>query len=208
MSDWLEVGTVVAPQGLKGELRVNSNSDFPERFEEPGKRWLQSPDGSKIEEVELLSGRYIPGKNLYVIQLAGVTHIDEAEALRNYKLLVLKSDRPTLAEDEYHVSDLIDLEVYNSLSGEKIGTVSNIFTAGNDLLEVKLDKQNENIEQDNFQPEPQHKDSRRKGKIKPKKTKIKTILIPFVKEIVPVVDIKKGRIEITPPSGLLEINES
>jgi 16S rRNA processing protein RimM len=30
---WLEIGTIVAPQGLKGELRVYPNSDFPERFE-------------------------------------------------------------------------------------------------------------------------------------------------------------------------------
>ncbi|MEM6753575.1 MAG: hypothetical protein AAF630_11455, partial [Cyanobacteria bacterium P01_C01_bin.38] len=32
------------------------------------------------------------------------------------------------------------------------------------------------------------------------------VLIPFVKEIVPVVDLEAGRIEITPPVGLLEIN--
>ncbi|MCJ8279194.1 MAG: ribosome maturation factor RimM, partial [Rivularia sp. ALOHA_DT_140] len=34
----------------------------------------------------------------------------------------------------------------------------------------------------------------------------KTVLIPFVKEIVPVVDLEAGRIEITPPDGLLELN--
>jgi 16S rRNA processing protein RimM len=33
----------------------------------------------------------------------------------------------------------------------------------------------------------------------------KEVLIPFVKEIVPVVDIKKKFILITPPSGLLEL---
>ena len=30
----------------------------------------------------------------------------------------------------------------------------------------------------------------------------------FVKEIVPLVDLKAGRIEISPPPGLLEINLS
>ena len=39
---WLKVGTLVAAQGLKGELRVNPSSDFPERFTKPGQRWLQS----------------------------------------------------------------------------------------------------------------------------------------------------------------------
>jgi len=40
-------GTITAPQGLDGEVRVYSNSDFPERFEQPGQRWLQRPgDGT------------------------------------------------------------------------------------------------------------------------------------------------------------------
>ena len=37
------------------------------------------------------------------------------------------------------------------------------------------------------------------------KKKIKTILIPFVMKIVPVVDIVNKRIEITPPVGLLDL---
>lgn len=201
MSDWLEIGTIVAPQGLKGELRVSANSDFPERFEEPGKRWLQFPDGSKIQEVELLTGRYIPGKNIYVIRLAGVDHINEAEPLRGHKLLVPKSDRPTLAEDEYHVSDLIDLAVYNQLTGEKIGVIRDIFTAGNDLLEVKLDRQpiDKNLAENPLQESEKHPN-------KPKNQKLATILVPFVKEIVPVVDLEEKRLEIVPPPGLLEIN--
>ena len=40
--DWLPVGKVVAVQGLKGELRINPASEFPERFTEPGTRWLKA----------------------------------------------------------------------------------------------------------------------------------------------------------------------
>ncbi|OKH26696.1 ribosome maturation factor RimM [Hydrococcus rivularis NIES-593] len=205
MNDWLEIGTIVTPQGLKGELRVAPNSDFPERFEEPGRRWLQAPSGDRMTEVELLGGRYIPGKNLYVIQLAGVEDRNSAEELRGYKLLVRSCDRPQLAEDEYHVSDLIDLEVYNQLTGEKLGIVSDIFWAGNDLLEVKLERQpvNENIEETS---ELEPTESKKKHKIKHQKPRSLTVLIPFVKEIVPVVDLEKGLIEIAPPPGLLEIN--
>ena len=36
----LVVGRVVGVQGLKGELRINPMSDFPERFTRPGRRWL------------------------------------------------------------------------------------------------------------------------------------------------------------------------
>lgn len=195
--DWLEIGTIVSPQGLRGEVRVYPNSDFPERFTQPGQRWLQSPNSLQVQTIELLSGRYIPGKNLYVVRLAEVEDRDGAEALRGCKLLVPSRDRPELEADEYHVSELIDLEVYNQLTGENIGVVSDIFWAGSDLLEVKLYKQPK-VEQ----ALPTSK------KRKSKKTKPATVFIPFVKEIVPVVDIEGRRLEITPPPGLLEVNQS
>ncbi|ACK69830.1 16S rRNA processing protein RimM [Gloeothece citriformis PCC 7424] len=206
MDDWLEIGTIVAPQGLKGEVRVASESDFPERFEQPGKRWLLPPNSVQVQEVELLNGRYIPGKKIYVVQLAGIDHIDRAEELRGYKILVKKSDRPQLEEDEYHVADLVNLEVYHQLTGENLGIVTDILSAGNDLLEVTLHQQPEREEK----PEPDLSKVSRKSKLrklKPKQRKPATLLIPFVKEIVPIVDLKTGRIEIKPPPGLLEMNE-
>nr|WP_238360809.1 ribosome maturation factor RimM [Iningainema tapete] len=173
--DWLEIGTIVAPQGLDGEVRVYPDSDFPERFLVPGKRWLLCAGEDEPQLVELLGGRYVEGKNLYVIRLAGVKNRNQAEALRGCKLLVSQSDRPQLGDDEYHVLDLIGLSVFMQESGEKVGEVVSVVSAGNDLLEVQL-----------------HQSS-------------KTILIPFVKAIAPVVDLDHGRIEITPPDGLLEL---
>ncbi|MHC5744374.1 MAG: ribosome maturation factor RimM [Nostoc sp.] len=182
LDDWLEIGKIVSPQGLSGELKVYPVSDFPERFEVPGKRWLLRLDGTEPQPIELLTGRYISNKNLYVIKLAGVENCDQAEALRGCTLMVPASDRPQLGEDEYHVLDLIGLEVFMQASGELVGTVVDIIPAGNDLLEVKL---HESLTTDKKQ---------------------KTVLIPFVEAIAPVVDLKSNRIEITPPPGLLEIN--
>lgn len=206
-NEWLEIGTIMAPQGLKGELRIAANSDFPERFVQPGKRWLLAPESSLPQEVELLEGRNIPGKNLYVVRLAEIQAREQAEALRGYKLLVPKSDRPQLAENEYHVSDLINLEVYNQLTGENIGVVSDIFWAGNDLLEVKLHHQPipEAVSPPNLANVTRKSKLR---KIKSKPNKIATVLIPFVQEIVPVVNLKAGCLEIIPPPGLLDLNQT
>ncbi|MBV9387397.1 MAG: ribosome maturation factor RimM [Chroococcidiopsidaceae cyanobacterium CP_BM_ER_R8_30] len=203
-SDWLEIGTIVAPQGLKGEVRVYPNSDFPERFETPGQRWLLHPGAREPQPITLLGGRYVPDKGLYIVVLEGVQDRNQAEALRGCQLLVPASDRPTLGEDEYHVLDLIDLEVFNQLTGETVGTVVDVIPAGNDLLEVqpRLAAKTDN---DSTQAVPDQR-KKRKSKLKPPKLPT-TILIPFVKAIVPVVDLQLGRIEITPPPGLLEINE-
>lgn len=203
--DWIEVGTIVAPQGLRGELRVYPSSDFPERFTEPGQRWLQQPETASVQTVQLLGGKYLEAKNLYVIRLEGITDRNGAEALRGYKLIVPNSDRLPLDQDEYHVNDLIDLEVYNQLTGESVGIVTDLFSAGHDLLEVKLHQQpNDNLST------PTKDLSQIKRKSKPRRHQSQsqpaTVLIPFVREIVPVVDLNNRRLEILPPPGLLEVN--
>ncbi len=180
--EWLEIGTIVAAQGIRGELRVLSTTDFPQRFEKKGTRWLQSPKGEPPQPVNLLSGRQVPGKNLFIVQLADVKDRNEAERLVGSRLLITAGDRLPLAKNEYHVRDLIGLNVYDHLTGNYIGVVSDLFEAGNDLLEVQLDNPNS---------EPAQR-----------------VLIPFVQAIVPMVDLVQQRLEISPPSGLLELATS
>lgn len=172
-SSFFEIGKIVGAQGLKGEVRVYPNSDFPERFEEPGMRWLLRPGAGEPEPIELIQGRYLHGKGLYVLAFAGVKDRNQAEALQGGKLLVPQDDRPPLEEDEFHVQDLLGLAVIDQATQILVGKVVDVIPAGNDLLEVE----------------------RSSGA---------KILIPFVKEIVPVVDLQKQRIEITPPKGLIE----
>ena len=215
--EWLEIGKIVAPQGLDGEVRVYPNSDFPERFLQPGKRWLLCPGEKEPQPIELLGGRYIEKKKLYVVEIAGVEDCNMAEALRGCLLMVPQSDRPPLGEDEYHVLDLLGLEVFDRLTQELVGTVVDVIPAGNDLLEVKLDRESGVRSQESggrsqeagVKGDKGDEGRRGQGETKNLKSKIKnpkTVLIPFVKAIVPVVDLRAKRIEITPPDGLLEIN--
>ncbi|GAB4374616.1 MAG: ribosome maturation factor RimM [Elainellaceae cyanobacterium] len=185
-ASWLEIGKIVGVQGLKGEVRVYPLSDFPERFLNPGVRWLQAPDRPEPEPVEIISGRYLEGKGIYVVRFAEVTDRTQAEQLRNYRLLVPESDRLPLEEDEFHVLDLIGLAVFDQATQLPIGVVVDVFAAGNDLLEVEL---------------AAVQDSEPKASAQAKRS---TVLVPFVKAIVPVVDLEQKRIEITPPPGLLE----
>ena len=134
--DWLPVGKVVGAQGLKGELRINPASEFPERFTEPGTRWLKAR-GKAPREVELTSGRQLPGKSVFVVRFEGIDSREAAEALIGQTLMVPADDRPELEKGEYHLLDLIGLEARLSADGEAIGTVSDLISGGNELLELQ-----------------------------------------------------------------------
>ena len=177
---FLEVGRVVAPQGLQGELRVLPLSDFPERFTRPGPRWLQR-SGGPVQAVTLKSGRQLPGKELFVVRFEGINDRHDSEALVGHELLVAADDRPKLAPGEFHLLDLVGLEVRLLADGSPIGRVSDLLHAGNDLLEVEL------------LPGAGNGGNGRR------------ILIPFVEAIVPTVQLQEGWIGITPPPGLLEL---
>ena len=106
----LVVGRLVAAQGLAGELRVLPLTDFPERFTRPGRRWLQARAGLP-QAVMLRGGRQLPGKELFVVRLEGIESRTAAEALVGHELLVLATDRPRLEPGEFHLLDLVGLEV-------------------------------------------------------------------------------------------------
>ncbi|WP_017324227.1 ribosome maturation factor RimM [Synechococcus sp. PCC 7336] len=168
---FLTVGKVKSAHGLRGLLKVRSFSDFPERFTQPGQRWLQR-QGEPPTAVKLLEGTFQPGKKLYLVQFEEIGDRTTAESWIGATVLVPEGDRPPLGEDEYRVSDLIGVAVYEQSSGDYLGAIASIFPAGSDVLEI--------VDGD------------------------RRVLIPFVKAFVPIVDLASGRIEVTPPQGLLE----
>ncbi len=173
---WLIVGLITSPHGINGKIKVKSFSDFEERFTKPGKRWIQK-ENETPKELELLSGYKKPGKNFYIVAFREINNRNQSENLKKYKILVKIDEIPKLNKEEFHLTELVNLKVKISINDqlEIIGSVINFENEKNNLLVIKLMKNN------------------------------KEVLIPFVKEIVPVVDIKNKFLIITPPSGLLEL---
>jgi len=171
--NWLTVGKLVAPHGLRGEVRVNPSSDFPDRFIKPGNRWLQK-NNDNPKKVKLLQGRRMPGKTTFIVAFAEISNRRQAELIVGEKLLVPSSERPLLGKNEFHLLDLLGLKVKVQKNLNVIGRITNLTSAGNDLLEIEL--------------------------IEGKK-----VLVPFVHEIVPEVNLEKGFVVISPPKGLLDL---
>ena len=175
-NEWLTVGLITSCHGINGQVKVKSLSDFEERFLEPGDRWLQKGN-EPPSKIELISGFKHPGKETFIVKLQGIITRNQAEQLKKFKILVKTDKLPKLKKGEFHLLELINLEV-KTLENNKlktIGTVINLVNEKNNLIVIELLKNQ------------------------------KKVLIPFVKEIVPLVDVKNNFLMINPPNGLLEL---
>ena len=175
-NEWLVVGLITSCHGINGQVKVKSLSDFDERFLKSGIRWLQK-ENEPPSEINLLSGFKQPGKEIFVVKLEGINTRNDAERLKKFKILVKTDKLPKLKKEEFHLLELINLEVKTLENNElkTIGKVINLENEKNNLLIVKLLKNQ------------------------------KEVFVPFVQEIVPLVDIKNNFLIIRPPSGLLEL---
>ena len=175
-NEWLVVGLITSCHGIRGQVKVQSLSDFEERFLKPGMRWLQK-ENEPPSKIELVSGYKQPGKETFIVQLKGIKTRNHAEQLKKFKILVKTDKLPNLKKGEFHLLELINLEVKTLENDELkiIGKVINLENEKNNLLVIELFKNQ------------------------------KEVLIPFVKEIVPLVDIENNFLIINPPKGLLEL---
>ena len=140
-NNWLVVGLITSCHGINGHVKVKSLSDFEERFLKPGIRWLQKED-EPPSEIELTSGLKRPGKEIFIIKFRGINTRNHAEQLKQYKLLVKTNKLPKLKEEEFHLLELINLQVKTLENDELkiIGKVINLENEKNNLLVIELFK--------------------------------------------------------------------
>ena len=175
-NEWLVVGLITSCHGINGQVKVKSLSDFEERFLKPGMRWLQK-ENEPPSKIELISGFKQPGKETYIVKLKGINTRNHAEQFKKFKILVKTDNIPKLKKEEFHLLELINLEVKTLENNELkiIGKVINLENEKNNLLVIEL-----------FNNQ-------------------KIVLVPFVKEFIPSIDIKNNFLIINPPKGLLEL---
>lgn len=132
--DLVTVGKVLKPHGVRGEIRVQILTDFPERFEDTEELWLVSPEGgTELRKVE--GARFHSGWVL--LKLAGISDPETVAQYRNWLLAVPEDDLCELAEDEYWHFELEGLEVRDE-SGAVLGHLKEVLpTPGHDLYAVE-----------------------------------------------------------------------
>ncbi len=127
--EFLIVGHILSPWGIRGEVKVEVVTDFPERFAPHKVVYLNT------RQLEIESCR--PHKQHLVVKLAAIDSVEEAEKLRGQDLTIPRTELYPLPEGKYYAFQLIGLNVVTT-EGKKVGKVIDIMTTpGNDVYIVK-----------------------------------------------------------------------
>ncbi|HEY82858.1 MAG TPA: 16S rRNA processing protein RimM [Dehalococcoidia bacterium] len=126
--EFITIGRILAPWGVKGKLKVKVETDFPQRFVSGAEIYLDH-EPQVIESAEWHSGKLI-------IKLRSVDSIEDAQKLRGKLIEIPFSQLQPLPEGHYYYFQLIGLEVWTT-GGELLGKISEILTTGsNDIYVV------------------------------------------------------------------------
>lgn len=129
-SDLICVGHILGAQGLKGWVRVFSNTS-PRANIVNYSPWLVEQD-DRVVAIEV-SGRE-QGKHI-LARLDGIESRNQAEALTGCKLFIDAAQLPRLEAGEYYWSDLIGMAV-ETLQAEPLGVVESMLETGADDVMV------------------------------------------------------------------------
>lgn len=172
------VGTVVGFQALAGEVKIRPSTNNPDLLAELTSVRVKYAGGMNPEDAfaEVLHVRTLRvEKRMLIMSFKGLLDRNAVEHLDGATLYCNESELLPLEEEEFWIADLVGMDVFTT-DGALVGKVVTVISAGSDLLEVQSEKDAPG----------------------------KTILIPFVKQIVPLVDMNGKRIEVTEIPGLLE----
>lgn len=138
MTDYLNVGKIVNTQGLKGEVRVISQTDFPELRYKKGSTLTLFQE--KKAPVVLTVKSHRKHKNFDILSFEEHPSINDVEKYRDGILKVAMDDLTELEEDEFYYHEIIGLTVLDE-NGEELGKIKEILSPGaNDVWVVQRQK--------------------------------------------------------------------
>lgn len=127
--DRLEIGEVLKPQGIRGEIKIKIFTDENVPLSALKRLYI---GGAEYKVLSFRGGEI----GFAYLGLRGVADRNAAELLRGKKIETYREDLPALEEGTYFIADLLGCEVFGD-SGEKIGVLTDIVSLSSDVYTVK-----------------------------------------------------------------------
>ena len=135
--DLFTIGQIVAPHGVRGDVRIYPDTDFPKRFLKMKYGYI---NGKKYE-VE--SARL--HKRVVLMKFVGVDDRNAAELLVKKDLQVPREDLVPLKKGQHYIYDILGSAVYD-LQEHELGKLTDVLRTGsNDVYVVTADDGRETL---------------------------------------------------------------
>jgi len=136
LPEFIAIGQIVRPQGIRGELKVKSLTDYPPRFQELESVLIEFSNGD-IKEFDI--ERVAVNNNTIHLALQGVVTREQAESSRFAYVTIRQDQLMPLEEGQFYHFELIG-SLVKTTSGEVLGQVDEVMTlTANDVLVVRND---------------------------------------------------------------------
>lgn len=130
MNDQIVIGKILAPHGVRGDVRVAPLTDFPERFKKLKTALLNDGTSLQVSNVKY-------HKNFVLLKFNGLETKNDVESLRGKFIQIERKDLFPLPKGHYYIFDIIGMDVLNE-QGNYLGKVSDVLQTGsNDVYVVE-----------------------------------------------------------------------
>lgn len=109
------VGKIVAMQGVRGDVRVQTYTENPADFQ----KFKVISDRFAPDDFRFI--RVVPNSDVIIAHIAGFPDRTSAEALRGTELFIDRDTLPDARDGEYYQSDLIGFDVMRD--GQSVGKI-------------------------------------------------------------------------------------
>ena len=130
MSDYLRIGILSSPHGVRGEISVFPTSDDYDRYKDLDEVFFDIK--GNMEPHKVTGCKY--KKNMPVLKFEGIDDRDSVETLRGIELYVDKEHAIPLEEGEYYVADILGFDVISDTDNSKIGVLEDYMENAADQL--------------------------------------------------------------------------
>ena len=136
LPEYVTIGQITKPHGIRGSLKVEPLTDDPQRFKLLKKIYLTFDE---IERTQYNIDHVQIGPQFVYLTLDKIANRDEAERLRSAYIEITRDECLPLSKDQHYYFDLIGFSV-KTKDGKNIGTLSDIQSyPAHDLYVVQSD---------------------------------------------------------------------
>ncbi len=130
--DFMEIGEIVKPQGLRGAVKARSYLDSEDILQGLDEVFIRKTGQAAVfHRLRKLQKK----KKFIFLELEGIQDMDAAAKLVGGRILVPSQRLKKLPEGEYYWRDLIGLRVVTE-DGEALGRIESIFPTGSNDVYV------------------------------------------------------------------------